>query len=673
MSLATGRRSGYNERVCTQPGSHEQDVGAVGRVSVRRSPYQLWYARDEAPIEPQILRAGPLTIELHGPDLRYVRTARNEVVRRVYMAVRDLNWNTLPVVVSEPVVEAGSDEFRVSFDARNAVDGIDFSWHGTIEGTGDGQVSYAVDGIAQSTFMFAKVGLCIHHPPDESAGRLFRGAAPDTPVGGALPQHIGPQITLVDDAWDIPLFDPVEWLEIDMPHGERIHFDFEGDLFEMEDQRNWTDGSFKTVSTPAYLGYRHTIELGGRIRQKVSFQVEGLAPPAPPGRRVQRRTLYIRGKLDVVVPPLGLGSASHGVPPTAAQTALLRALGPSHVRVDVRPGRVERLERGLAEAESIGAGLELALFVNGDRSMVDEVVATLSASSVPLARTLVFADGAETTPLEYVQYVRDRLGGSPVGGGTNVYFNELNRNRPDPEQLDVVAYSINPQVHAFDELSLVEGLAAQYETVRSARAFLGSTPIAVTPITLRPRFNAVATVEESVADGGLPPQVDPRQMSQFAAAWTLGSLKYLAGAGASSLTYFETTGWGGVIERADVEYTEAFPSLPGDPFPLYHVLRDLCRHRGVPIIDCRSSDPLATVGLALGTSAGVVLLAANLTAAPTSLRIEGLSGPARVRPLSHETGPGLRLERWSEDVAVLELSPFEVIRVDPDDGRGSRS
>ena len=47
----------------------------------------------------------------------------------------------------------------------------------------------------------------------------------------------------------------------------------------------------------------------------------------------------------------------------------------------------------------------------------------------------------------------------------------------------------------------------------------------------------------------LPPQVDSRQLSPFAAAWTLAMIKQLAENGAASVTLFETTGWRGVMER----------------------------------------------------------------------------------------------------------------------------
>jgi len=38
---------------------------------------------------------------------------------------------------------------------------------------------------------------------------------------------------------------------------------FEGDVFETEDQRNWTDASFKTYCPPLRLPYPRPFEAGG--------------------------------------------------------------------------------------------------------------------------------------------------------------------------------------------------------------------------------------------------------------------------------------------------------------------------------------------------------------------------------------------------------------------------
>ena len=43
-----------------------------------------------------------------------------------------------------------------------------------------------------------------------------------------------------------------------------------------------------------------------------------------------------------------------------------------------------------------------------------------------------------------------------IVSGTNAYFTELNRERPPVPDSNLVTYSINPQVHAFDPLSLIE-------------------------------------------------------------------------------------------------------------------------------------------------------------------------------------------------------------------------
>ena len=84
---------------------------------------------------------------------------------------------------------------------------------------------------------------------------------------------------------------------------------------------------------------------------------------------------------------------------------------------------------------------------------------------------------------------------------------------------------MNPQVHAFDDESLVETLDGQSAVAANARRLAGSRAVAVTPVTLRPRFNP---------NGGESQPPDPRQGSPFAAAWTLGSVRRLAEQGAAT-------------------------------------------------------------------------------------------------------------------------------------------
>jgi D-apionolactonase len=410
----------------------------------------------------------------------------------------------------------------------------------------------------------------------------------------------------------------------------------------MEDQRNWTDASFKTSSTPASLGYHHTIDVGGVMRQRLTFRVKTeVRTPRP--RDESHAVLIVGEPTGQLMPPVGLGSASHGEPLSAHELDLLRKLSPAHLRVDVRPGEIEVLERALGEARALGGALELALFVNGNVPFLDVVVEALERSEVTVARILVFDDSTEVSPAAQVDIVRSRIPGVPVGGGTNIYFNELNRNRPDPDRLDVISYSVNPQIHAFDELSLVESLEAQGETVRATRAFSGDTPIAVTPVTFRPRFNAVAVVEEPAEVSGLPRQVDPRQMSLFGAVWTVGSVKNLAEAGTTSLTYFETSGWRGVVERDCGSDNPAFPSQAGEAFPLYYVLARVLAWRGAELVDCTPSNPLSVTALGVRREGRTSLLLANLDHVQKTVSVE----PRR--------GSGSKIELGPYEITELEV------------------
>jgi hypothetical protein len=556
-------------------------------------PFRLWYGRDEPPPEVRVLRAGPLLLELHGSDLRYACSSRNEVVRRIYMAVRDLNWNTPSAAVGEPEIEEGDGEFRVRVAARTTEGDIDFAWSATLEGTRDGVVSYELDGTAEASFAFAKIGLCLHHPIRETAGRLFRGGAPTTPVGGELPRHIGPQISVDNGAWDLPLFEPVEWLEIDLPHGERIRFDFEGDLFEMEDQRNWTDGSLRRPR-------RRLVGVSPHDRGRRSDPAEGGVPRGwLGGRRPTRRgvgdsSVRLGEPLGRRMPPVGVGMASHGEPLGPRETELLRELAPAHLRADIRPGETSRLLQAVEEAYALGCELELALFLNGDESFAVETAEALRDADVRVARVLVFDDGREVTPLEHVDAVRRLFESIPVGGGTNVYFNELNRNRPDPERL---AWSPirSTRRSAFDELSLVESLKRRARQCgrhapsprRPGRRHPGHVP---------PRFNAVAVVEETTEQGCRDRSI--RARCRFSVRRGRSGRKSLAEAGAAALTYFETTGWRGSSSASADRQALRSPPCRVSRFRST-TFCSVCGWRDAELLDCISSDPLGVTALAV--------------------------------------------------------------------------
>lgn len=642
---------------------------------------RLLHGTDAPFPELKLLRAGPARALLDGIDLRYVSIGRTELVRRIYVAVRDRNWNTIPGEVSGLEVDARDDSFDLRFSVRHLAHEIDFSWEGAISGDAEGRLTYAVEGVAERDLQYNRIGICVHHPWRETAGAPFRVRTPDGEIEGTFPDLIGPQ--LVVDGRIRALFPAFDRLEV----GGSLELEFEGDLWETEDHRNWTDANFKTYSTPLELGFPHDLARGETLAQRVTVTPRGVDGAS--GRDGAIR-LSIGGSTGTTVPAIGLGIDVDGHEPTERELELLRALGPAHFRVEVRlddGGWAAALARAQDTARRVGAHLLVSLHLRPEHADRLRAVAEALVVGPEVDDVLVILLGGrtstpeETTPPELVDLVRRELGGAlpgtAIGGGTEIYFTEINRTRPQAETWDLVCFSITPQIHAFTDLDLVENLDAQAENVRSAKALAPDKRIVVAPITIRRRVNFHASVPDpEPGPGELPDSVDVRQPSLLGGAWTAGSLKYMCEAGPASLTYYETTGWRGVLEREKGSALAAvFHSRPGQAFPLFHPLADVAGWRGADVLQVASENPLLALALAVRVDGELRLLVVNVTPEPQDVVITPLRGPLQLRRLAAESAEAASAEpasfRASGEVTaadgelVLRLEAYEVVRIDP--------
>ena len=72
-------------------------------------------------------------------------------------------------------------------------DDIDFDWHGLISGDESGRIEYVFDGRAEAVCPYNRIGICVHHPIAECAGRPCRVEHGDgTTRDGAFPLEIAP-------------------------------------------------------------------------------------------------------------------------------------------------------------------------------------------------------------------------------------------------------------------------------------------------------------------------------------------------------------------------------------------------------------------------------------------------------------------------------------------------
>lgn len=590
-----------------------------------------------APTPLMRLSAGPVQVEFE-PDrgsLRRIRLGDREVLRGIYGAVRDRNWGTVPAQIQNLTTEEAPDAFLLTFDADCRQEGIHFVWHGSIQGFADGGLRFTFDGEARTDFLRNRIGLCVLHPLRECAGAPARQRRTDgTTVPGRFPDTIEPQIVGQASFRDLRAVAhevrPGQWAEIE----------FEGDVFEMEDQRNWTDASFKTYGTPLALPFPVAVRPGTRIHQSVTLRWLD-----PTGAPTQVTAHNASEDAEVVViqlpalpcqpmPRLGLGRPAHGRPMDGNELAPLHSLRLAHLRADVRiasPDWPRTLAQSAAEAARLDVGLELALHLPSvDTVPLEPLRPLLQRLSPRPLRVLALRDGEPATSTATLRQVRDELAGLdvPIGVGSDANFCELNREqalgRMPLTDADFIFWAANPQVHASDERSILETIGAHADLVRTARVFAGHRPLIVSPVTLKPRFNAVATdANPHLRPDDTPPPatVDPRQGSWFIATWTLGILTALAESGVASVTFYETTGPRGLMSRTANPTTTPNRLPPVDAlFPIYHLFQELAGvDRFAPVPSSRPSR-IAALAVAGPHSPERVLLA-NLTGEMQEVRL----------------------------------------------------
>lgn len=645
--------------------------------------------------EPREFSAGPLHVLFAGGDLRYMTVLRDELFRRVYVAVRDETWGTVEPTISNVTAEqlykaplgapaestplsghvgrprtprpdpppeyrkGDFSGFRIEFDAEHRRGDIDFSWHGTIGAgyelngaTARIEVRFDMDGEARSTFRTNRTGFCLLHPTPSSEDV--------TPM--ALVKHTGGARTRAKFPYFISPHQPYKDVQ-SITHwpwpGTVVSatVEFEGDIFETEDQRNWADASYKTYCRPLSLPFPYTLEAGQKVKQSVGFEiVVRNYRPARGHRRVLPRGDRAAG---VNVMSAGVGAArgmgrlpAIGVTRGAWDEPLrddvrqrLRDLNLAYLRVDLSEAQSETdvspaALSAAADAKELGIPLEVALHLwpaeNKGRP------STLSKRAAPIlkeagvARFIVYEIGEHMPSAAAVAAVKADVAKLfpkvPVGPGTVGNFAELNRNRP-AGPVSLLAWPLNPQMHATDDLTLFENLSAHYDTVCSARSFAPDAAIAVGPVTLHRRADPIAKGNGHGASLVAP---DPRQHSDLGAAWTLGSLKYLAEAGADSVTYYQATGPFGLMEGSEL-------------YPAYHVLADVGEFARGEVLATETTEPRWLAALTLRKDDGLRVIVANLFWRPQRVRlarIKGYTPEIGSRPLLEDLLPPYGVARF---------------------------
>ena len=581
----------------------------------------------------QILTAGPLSAEFDNGNLRYLKVAGVEVLRALAFLVRDENWGTYIPTLADLKIDQRTDGFSVSYRATCKRAGQEIVYDALIEGKADGGLQFSGTAVPRTDFLTARTGFVVLHPLKGVANHPVEVEHVDGKVEKSkFPERVNP----------VQPFLLIRSLTHEVMPGLKATVHMEGDAWEMEDHRNWTDASFKTYVRPLALPWPYTLKAGEVVKQSVTLTLSGSARKAKSGARAKGVEVKIGAATRSAMPLVGLGMPAEEIDAAVQKLDLLELAAPRLLICQFDP----RQKHGKKElygyrvlCERIGAQCELEIVVDSVGAFKQELVevgnlvreAGLKLSAVAvcpvgdLKSVLPGGPRPPAPPLEQLyQVAREAFPGVKLGGGMFSFFTELNRKRPPAQLLDFVHNGTCPIVHAADDRSVMETHEALPYQITTARSFIGNTPHRIGPSSIGCRDNPHGKTFTPNFDNQriCLVKMDPRQRGLFGAAWTLGYLASLAPTGVETISLGAPTGPLGIIHRKTDYRQPYYDGLGRDAvYPAFHVVAGLTRAGGAKLVSATSSDDASVRCLAYRAKGATLLWLANVTAGDQAVSI----------------------------------------------------
>ncbi len=597
-----------------------------------------WIGVEETSDKPRRLQAGRLGVDFVSGRLTNISSNGKNVIDEVYFALRDYNWGTIPYRIENLVITEQAEAFSVSFTAVHDQEPMQFTWKAQITGTADSTVTYAFEGTAQSDFMKNRIGFCVLHPA--SCGGVscdIEHFSAET-ESGAFPMEISPHQPFID----------IKAIIHYPAKGVAVRTQFEGDVFEMEDQRNWTDASFKTYCTPLSLPFPAPVKKGDTFHQSVTISLRTEQDKEEASASDGGTAISLKAAAARKGSGFSLGSCITR-PLSDLQLQRVKALELSQLRFDYHfNDPSEHFGKIFEQARMLGLPVQLAVFFTDSwKEELETLRGIVNENEASIMGVAVFQQDVKVVSKELLAAVRDALMGClvPVGSGTDAFFTQINRERLPESLLDFVTYSSNPQVHAFDNASIMSTVEGQNATILSCERMYPHLPVWISPVSLKMRWNPDATGKDIVKKGQAPRDVDNRQMSLFAASWFLRSAAACLNSGAAGANYFELVGCKGIMEEQAPERDYAFPAFPDMLYPLYYAFYAL---RGLSAFDISASVMPDMTVFILRNEAQKRLILANPKNEAVTLRLADAPALVHGVMLDENTMPALAQRKGIE-------------------------
>ena len=480
---------------------------------------------------------GGFTLDLAHAAIRNVTYEGTQLIDLLYTSIRPSDWSTLGSDERTEDMQVIGGECIITITESLA--GAMLATTKVILTSGNTfSVDYQLQGLSE--YLINRWGICFCLNTADWMGSTVAASGNSY----SLLQNISPQRVI--NGVTQGLFPASEELHIVAPDQRFIKAVSTGRVLEAEDQRNWTDNTYKIYSGSLSEPRPFITSAGSIWQQSIKFEVG-----VPNSKESDLAKIMVQ-EIEAL-PSIGMQFNTDPFLSTDDLEKAFVLLDIDHLRINAESLTAQKI----ATTAASGLILEAALLSSNTGAALQSEVENLSQRVPAGSRLLIQRDGREI--VEAADLPKNNSLNSYIPG-TDAYLVDLHREKFNFG--NSVSYSMAPTVHSFDTESIFKTLPTQRESIEFVQKNL-APQVFLSPITFSTRGNPETGHSINERIDFASPEMALHVRSIEGAAWTLGSIFSLASAGAFSGSWHELFGEFGVIysEAGAIKFSPTFHAI----------------------------------------------------------------------------------------------------------------
>ena len=640
-----------------------------------------FFGTEETETKPLYIEAGQLSFELFNGSLRNINFKNREILRGIAYVSRDKYWGNYDHKITNLEIKKDNKNFNISYNSTVNDNTQSLTLHAKIEGSTEG-LKFSIKAVPLTKFVTNRTGFVILHPLEDIVGKKVKIEQTDGSVFfDKFPVEIKP---------DQPFFKIRSFTNFFQSDIE-VAIKLNGDKFEMEDQRNWLDASFKTYSGSLLDAWPYLLEKGKSYLQSVELKIIKKNIYTYYNKKEKHIEINFGEKCSKM-PEIG---SSISILPTNEILKLKKIIKSASLSYFV--ARLNGGDKNLKEKINLYNSIRtqtqtplwLELILSSTKEINSEIKKVSSEfNSLNLCPEFVFVTHSndmisfqpgDLRPAgpkyeDLAKLARFHFPNSRIGGGVLAFFTELNRLPVPPDLFDFVCHSVCPSIHASDDLTVMQNLETIEWIVKSSRKMIGASKYHLGPSSISTRVNPYGkSINKNPQHRRLClSEMDPRVKGLFGASWMLGLVSEFAYFGIDSITLGALDGPDGIIYTKKDYISDFFQNRNLEVFPAFHVLKGLASKIGSDLrkVKCNQKNHISTI--AIDTVNGLEIWIGNRTNQKKIVRISGISQGSSISFIDKSNFDNALRHDYLDSKEQLvgqnnqvELSPYAVVRINP--------